>query len=455
MKHLGLLVVLPLLVLSLAGCEESQAGYGESKEIRDQRAELELAELKGDLDAIYLSLSKLSKAGDKESINRLPDISEAIKLREKMELALSDHDHENALLFASQLLEKAPINKKAKRVVRESGQIFYLLLSAKGLLEKIKLESEDVSVQPKMVSLDVNFTEEEKNKKLSLLIQEQLNILDYDIGKPDGVIGKKTVAAVKKFQKTKEEKETGEISIVLANQLYEEIAKKEEDKLREEKRIEDLEIMYESLREARSYVIRAEELDPHFKGSLEFKNNIEETQATLVYIHGFNVVLMGRAVLAVAAKTYNTVSETLGLASSEFLSVQTLWSAIEGTVDELRNSLEPVLDKMDTVNRLLATYEEGSAKKFAEATQEHIRIVRQTVDALMVPQGNYYDYKRAANEATVKYKNSLSVLDGSTPTSISAKEVVTGFIKVFSEYEIFHNNETPQIIKENADLYKM
>ncbi len=196
MKHIALLVLLVLSFVSLSGC-------GDSQEIKDQRAKLELAELKGDLDAIYLSLSKLSEAGDKEAKKRLPDISDVIKIREKMELALSDHDHENALLFASKLLEKAPSNKEAKRVVRESGQIFYFLLSAKELLKKINIESEGISVQPKKVSLNSNSTEAEKEKALAMLIQEQLASLDYDVGKPDGVIGKKTLAAVKKFQKTK------------------------------------------------------------------------------------------------------------------------------------------------------------------------------------------------------------------------------------------------------------
>ena len=449
MKHIALLVLLVLSFVSLSGC-------GDSQEIKDQRAKLELAELKGDLDAIYLSLSKLSEAGDKEAKKRLPDISDAIKIREKMELALSDHDHENALLFASKLLEKAPSNKEAKQVVRESGQIFYFLLSAKELLEKINLESEGISVQPKKVSLNSNSTEAEKEKALAMLIQEQLASLDYDVGKPDGVIGKKTLAAVKKFQKTKGGEETGEISVALANQLYEEIAKQEEEKLREEKRIEDLERMYESLKKARGYVIRAKELDPHFKGSLEFENNIEQTQATLVYIHGASVVETGQAVVAVAAGIYSKVSELLGLAaSSEYLSVQSAWSSVEGVVDEVKNGLEPTLDKMDDVGRLLATYEEGDAKKFAEATQDYIRIVRKTVDALMVPQGSYYDYKRAANDAAVKYKDSQNALESSIPTSVSVKESFSGLIKVFSEYKIFNNNETPQIIKNNADLYKI
>ncbi len=238
--------------------------------------------------------------------------------------------------------------------------------------------------------------------------------------------------------------------------MYEEIAKQEEEKLREEKRIEDLERMYESLKKARGYVIRAKELDPHFKGSLEFENNIEQTQATLVYIHGASVVETGQAVVAVAAGIYSKVSELLGVAaSSEYLSVQSAWSSVEGVVDEVKNGLEPTLDKMDDVGRLLATYEEGDAKKFAEATQDYIRIVRKTVDALMVPQGSYYDYKRAVNDATVQYKDSRNALESSIPTSVSVKESFSGLIKVFSEYKIFNNNETPQIIKNNADLYKI
>lgn len=437
------------ILLTLGGC-------GDGKEVAEQRAKLELAEIKGDLDAIYLSLNRLKEAGDKEAVSRFQKITDAIKIREKMELALSDHNHEDALIFASQLLEQVPNNKKAKKVIRESGQIFYYLQSAKTLLTQIQLKGEEVSVKPERVSFDPAVPEEEKQKNLTILIQKQLLQLDYDIGAPDGVAGENTISAIRRYQKEQALEVTGAITNSLANNLYDAIAKKKEEELREEKKIEDAERLYEGFRKAREYAKKAKELDPHFKGSLEFENSIEQTQASLVYIRGVEVVEAGQSVVSSAAIIYSSVSKLLGMAvSSEYLSIQSAWSSVEEVVDEAKEKLEPILARMDGIGRLLATYEDGSAKKFANATLEYIRIVRKTVDALMVPQGSYLDFSKAANDATTQYKDALNRLESSIPTSISIQESFSGLVKVMAEYNIYKKDETAKIVQNNVSLYKI
>ena len=67
---------------------------------------------------------------------------------EKMLDARADHDHGNALIFAAQLLQSDPSNHAAKKVVKESGQIFYFLRAAKSTLTESKPSKENEIVEP-------------------------------------------------------------------------------------------------------------------------------------------------------------------------------------------------------------------------------------------------------------------------------------------------------------------
>ena len=446
LKHIPLLFI--IVIISVAGC-------GESKELTEQRAKLELAEIKGDLDSIYLSLSRLSESGDKQAKSKLVSITMAVETRERMELALSDHDHEEALIYASELLKLVPNNKKAKKVVRESGQIFYYLLAAKTLLSQYESVDEEFTVDPQKVSLDSTLSDEDREKSLIKRSQELLAQLDYDAGSPDGIAGKKTVAAIQKFQEDKEVDATGVTTVALANMMYDSLAEREEEELKYNEKMKYAERLFEGFGKAREYAKKARDLDPHFKGSLDFENTIEGAHASLVYIVGVGIYETGQALVSGSATTYSHISELLSLAvSTSYLSVQSAWSSIEEDIGDLKEKLEPSLDKMENTGRLLATYEDGSAKEFVDATLDYIRVVRKTVDAFLVPKGNYRDYSKAGNEATTQYIDARDRLNSSLPTSISIEESFAGLVKVVSEYNVYKNDETPHIIEENENLYE-
>ncbi len=67
---------------------------------------------------------------------------------EKMLDARADHDHGNALIFAAQLLKSDPSNHAAKKVVKESGQIFYYLRAAKSTLTESKPSEDNEIAEP-------------------------------------------------------------------------------------------------------------------------------------------------------------------------------------------------------------------------------------------------------------------------------------------------------------------
>ena len=74
--------------------------------------------------------------------------SEASKLTANMLEAVEDHEHENALIYASQLLELTPSNQHAQQVIRDSGQIFSYLQEARATFAAYKGLEQSQSITP-------------------------------------------------------------------------------------------------------------------------------------------------------------------------------------------------------------------------------------------------------------------------------------------------------------------
>ncbi|GEM_PF-1144341 len=72
-------------------------------------------------------------------------------LRDKMLDAVADHDHENALVYATDILKHEPTNREAKRVISESGQIFYYLQAAKSTLTEFMAGKDDATIDAKQL----------------------------------------------------------------------------------------------------------------------------------------------------------------------------------------------------------------------------------------------------------------------------------------------------------------
>ena len=70
--------------------------------------------------------------------------SEEDKLQERMLDAFYGHDHEEAVIYANQLLELQPEHAEAKKVIHDSGQIFFYLEAAKSTLSAFEDLDSDV-----------------------------------------------------------------------------------------------------------------------------------------------------------------------------------------------------------------------------------------------------------------------------------------------------------------------
>jgi len=136
---------------------------------------------------------------------------------DKMLDARAEHDHENALLYASQLLRIDPSNRAAKKVLKESGQIFFYLQAAKATLTESKASGDNQIVEPETLYEVFNQAEEYVAKakaldpkfKDTLAFEKALNktqtALVYILAMNVIEVGKNTVsAATAKYKKSAE-----------------------------------------------------------------------------------------------------------------------------------------------------------------------------------------------------------------------------------------------------------
>ena len=295
-------------------------------------------------------------------------IPKETRLQDKMLDAVADHDHENALIYATQLLEADPANTDAKRIISQSGQLFFYLQAAKAKLT------------------------------------------EYTVGKDDSAINPK--------------------------QLYAQFSN------------------------AREYIAKAKAIDARALAVLNFEENLDKSQATLIHILSTKVFESGQMIVEKAGVNYRKALEIIDVAESSrylsaFLPHQSAWAALDTPVDEMREQLMPGLDEMDDTGRLIAEYKEGSAKKFTKALLSYIRVVKTTVDTLLAPKGSFDDFSKAASRATMKYKKIRTKLKEATPELISNKETLISLLKEIPNYRIAHNSSVADIISKNESLYSL
>ena len=146
----------------LVGCADREA-------INQSQAALELAEMKGDLDGMYLALRRLDELGVRDATTRLPGIKMAVEFRERMLRAVADRDHEQALLAANALLDQIPDDKDALKIMRTSGHIFWYLQKAADELATFGriLEEPNVPLEDVAWSLPDGLDEEQNQVELN------------------------------------------------------------------------------------------------------------------------------------------------------------------------------------------------------------------------------------------------------------------------------------------------
>ena len=438
----------PLVLISLC-CALLLFSCGESPEVKSERANLELAEMKGNLDGMFLSLRKLTELGDASAANRLPLVTTAIEARERMLQSVADHDHERAVHAAVRLLDVIPKHKEGLRVLRESGQIFYYLREAKHLVTLALEETEFGEVEVEPISVGYTLPEKERETRITKEIQTLLTKLGYYYGAVDGVAGSETRDALERFQKEREKGSVLDLSLETANELQHALGQKEAEEKRVERR-------FHALSRSRELTASAKALDPHFSGAIALDQTLERTHASLVYLQAEQIMALGSLAVSSAARMHSAVSSGLGdAAASRYDSTQDAWARMSPFVDNAKRILKHWKDDIGSRLVYVSTYRSGDAEEFVGLIKEYVTTVHVTVEALLEPTGSLIDFRRAANDAASEYSRMNTKLTGAMPSSMRIKESFEGLAEIVKDYAVFTNPQTDEIINQHEELYSL
>ena len=118
------------------------------KSIARARAQLELANIKQDFEAMFIAIRGLESLGVATSgeLAKLDKVVKAIKLSTSLEQAKADHDHEAVVQNAGKILDIFPTHADTRRALKESGLIFFYLSQGIGEIQKLPSYAEKYKV---------------------------------------------------------------------------------------------------------------------------------------------------------------------------------------------------------------------------------------------------------------------------------------------------------------------
>lgn len=453
-RSLSLGMVALLSLAALGSCHR--------EEIAAERSKLELAEVKNDLDSMFLCLQRLSDLGDPRAGARLPEIKRAIETRQQMRIALSDHDHETALIRASELSTAVPKEPESTRVLRESGQIFFYLeaarTSARAFMEDQSTE-DTRSVEPEAIEPVVpptSLTGSDLDRFWIRAAQYLLIEIGTPLGTPDGTLNRKTREAIMQFQKEHGLRTTGTSSAELVTALKAATREKRQQQLAQEQADRRREGQFYSLARAREYLAKAKALDPHFKNSVEFERLLAQAHTAAVYVQAVDIVTLGTDVATSSAQIHDSLVRGLGNTIASGGSVSKQWARVAPFIGEYkRTHVQPSLNQMQRKSLLLASYKEGEALPFVENVRTFNLVTQNAVSLLLEPTGNLIEYRTAGARAAEEFRTALGRVTNSLPNSSSVGESFDGLMQLVKSYEIYQNQQAQTIVEQNKALFTL
>ncbi|MGH8547249.1 MAG: hypothetical protein ACRERU_01335 [Methylococcales bacterium] len=291
--------------------------------------------------------------------------SEEDRLTSGMQNAVEDHEHEEALMYASKLLALQPDNPAAKQVIRDSSQIFTHLQEARDALSEFWTLKDGAAIEP--------------------------------------------------------------------------------------------ERLYKGLQQSRETLRKAKSLDPKFETTLEFEEKLDEAQAQLIYIFASYVKEIGDGTVFKVSEEYRKTSAIIDSAASskylaKFLRVQSAWATKEEPAQAVKQELQSQLKKMDEMGSLVSDYEGKSAKNLVKALRVYMQSVRDTIDTLLIPNGNYNDYVQSVSKRSKSFEKAQQRLANRIPNTFLAKSHYSRLLEELSEYKIFESETTAQIMTQARTL---
>lgn len=215
--------------------------------------------------------------------------------------------------------------------------------------------------------------------------------------------------------------------------------------------------IYKGIQQSREHLGKAKSLDPKFEVTAEFEEKLDEAQAQLIYIFASYVKEIGDGTVSTAAESYVKTSKLFDNAASskylsKFLRVQSSWASKPDPDPKVMQDLEKRLGEMDAMGGLASDYQGKAAKSLVKALQTYMSSVRETIDTLLTPHGNFNEYVETVNHETDAFEKAQNKLVDQLPSSFLAKVDYSELLQDISEYKFFEDDSVHQIINESEAL---
>lgn len=211
--------------------------------------------------------------------------------------------------------------------------------------------------------------------------------------------------------------------------------------------------LYNGLETARAHAATAIEQDKEFDIAESLGEKLDEAQTTLVYILAVRIMEVGDAAVGRAQATFSKTSDIVDSAESSpylrvLLPVQSAWATVTRPVTATREELEPEIAEMDKMVELVSNYGKGAPGKAVKVMLGYIDAVKNTIDGLLYPDGNYLQFMEQAKARLKKYNNAKNRLEDRIPGSASSSETYSRLVEDLIDFRIFEDPATEVLVRE-------
>jgi hypothetical protein len=478
--------VVTVIGLALLGCGKpaSDSGASSQREINSARAEYELAQKNGDMNAAFLALRRLVdlNKGDSQAQADLKKIESAIvALNEIKSLALKK-DGEAVMLKAEAFLRDYPNNLEVQSLVASARKDLDDKRKAIQDLERKLATAErnfdfPTGIQTLMEMKSVGGLSAVQAEKLKMFeetsdLLTKMRALRGDRNHEEVVkVADKLLVNFPEFPEARQAlRESGLIYLYLEQALVRVAGSLSADmkslrtvKSGDQEQV-DLAGIAVNLKQADEFVEKATKLDPYFVQSLELQKRIKNAKTTLSYIIASDVSTRINNVLGAAddffVKGWNALKGVLDANQKAQYSWQMrdqweFWNAnYEKQAVELNGLVQFILDSDATKVSLLADLK-------TEDTERLIAAVQKLAAQAPVLAGKYLQagghsvksYGEAGGQARNEKGELINAVKATMPSSTRFADEFVTFIGLFSRYELYKNPDVVKpILKARKDL---
>lgn len=312
-------------------------------------------------------------------------INKESTVHDKMRDSFANHEHENALIFASRLLEVEANNQEAISIIKKSAQILSYLQ-----LAKFKLPSFNIV----------------QNRKGQLFFYSHDTtgtlISKADSGNFNNQAAINTAKVYEYFNMAR---------------AYTAKAKTLDSKFKTTLNFE------QKLDEAQRYLLAIMVENTLESGSSIYSTIFKEHQKKLAIVN------------SAANSDYLNI----------LLDIQSAWTPGELSASEIRENINSLLETMDNTGHMVSKFKIGN---LADSLFDYVQVIRRLVDIISTPKGSYKEFVQVANNSTNEYEQVRNKLKRAVREAKKVNDFST-LMQEIAGYKLFYNDATTDLITKN------